>query len=195
MESVKSPDNILIKVIAALSVALLIIGVLFKIMHWPLANMAMLGGYLGIALTYPKMLISNPKRTKDEIAQAIGLFIFGAFNAVYMIVSIEHGRSIAYGYNILKIMAFVGLLVFIIFKIKVFAQPSQGGKKGNPPIIIALFVLGATGLGLGMFFKYLHWPFANILIIVGGGFGLLWYLSDIFYPDEEKLIDDDDLLD
>ncbi len=193
MESVKS-GNILFKTLLSISVAAIIIGALFKIMHWPFANAALLLGYIGVSLTYPKMALSKQNRTADDIVQALAIFIFGASKALYILLNMENGRAFSHQFQLLNLLGFVGLIVFLVFKLKVFTQPNENRENGNPPIVIALFYLGAVGVSLGVIFNYLHWPGASILLISGASFGLIWYLSDMFYPDKEDKQDDDEIL-
>ena len=192
MEPVKGANNLL-KAFLSISVAAIIIGALFKIMHWPFANAAMLIGYIGVALTFPKMTLSNPKRKTDDIVQALAIFVFGASKALYILLNMDKGGH-SRNFQFLNLLGFIGLIVFLIFKLKVFTQPRAGRENKNPLIVIALFYLGATALSVGLLFKYLHWPGASILLISGAICGLLWYLSDIFYPDEDDKKDDDEIL-
>lgn len=133
MESIEKSSNTVPKILLRLLVVLLVIGTLFKIMHWPFANMT---------LTY----------------------------------------------------GFIGLIVYLIFKLKVFTQANENRKNSKPLILVALFYLCIVTLSVGLLFKYFHWPYATILISTSAGFGLAWYLSDLFYLDEAEIKDYDELL-
>ena len=190
MEPVKD-SNILFKTLLSISVAAIIIGALFKIMHWPFANAALLIGFIGVALTYPKMTLSNPKRTIDDTIQALSIFVFGAGKALYIFLNMNKTSVLEREYDFLNLLGFLGLVSFLVFKLKVY---SNNPENRNPPLVIALFFVGLVTLSLGLVFKYLHWPGASILLLIGAFCGLAWYMSDIFYPKNQKHTDDDEIL-
>ena len=69
----------------AAGILLLIIGNLFKIMHWPYAGVMIIMAYAIIASIYPRIILMQKKKTKLDLLKVLGIFIWGGFGMAYLI--------------------------------------------------------------------------------------------------------------
>ncbi|TMM58355.1 hypothetical protein FEE95_02690 [Maribacter algarum] len=158
-----------------LSIAVAILGILFKIMHWPYPGVLLLTGTLGIAIFYSLRFSQKHPKTLLDYSK---LFLLIAFLFHYKF-KVFH---LAYGYIFTTIMqvAFVLLISAHIREVwfldtdadtDEIDSPSVKSKPRQRALSYLLYSLAGIGIFMGYFFKILRWEFGfingNVLLTIG----------------------------
>ncbi len=162
------------KTIGLVSLALITIGALFKIQHWPGAGILLTLGFFFLGAVFmPSALWVKKKEAKLKgpvciyIVSVIGClpFIFG------FLFKIQHwpgaGILLTLGFSILA-----GILLPALLITKLLDKDS---KHLRLTYIIGYFAL--SNYLMGSLFKIQHWPGAGIMLILGAVF-----LTAVFFP-------------
>ncbi len=170
------------------SIAILLVGALFKTMHWSGASVLLLTGGIGIAIFYSlRFLQKNPKSFLDYTK----LFLLLSFLLHYTF-RVFH---LAYGY-LFTMGTQLGLLLFLIAYVREVLYPkentlevegTQASKTVNRKgVSTLLYGLSAIGIIVGALLKILHWEFyfitGNMLLFVG----LLAAAIAVLFPSQER---------
>ncbi|SFI60655.1 hypothetical protein SAMN05443431_101444 [Olleya namhaensis] len=142
-------------------VSILLIGALFKIMHWPYSNTLMLISILGILILYPLRFIPIvEKSTMDYVKLA--LVVLWCFN---YLITIFHLYQLPVFFNVMLLLLFgwwfinEGTSVLNFGNIKI---------KGVLKVVYIAFAIFAVAcIFLGALFKIQHWPYSNLLFVIG----------------------------
>ena len=144
------------------SISILILGAMFKIMHWPGANLIMVSAFSAIALMYLfRFLKLESKSVLDYVI--LGLAISFAVRGTLIILHWP-GATIS-------TFVFAALLLLWIW----FDGPSRFFNPGKPHskksmdqnVINTVLLAGGVLTVIGVTFKLFHWPGAQYLLIVG----------------------------
>lgn len=155
------------------SIAVIILGILFKIFHLQFAFILFIVGALGIIVFYSlRFLQKQPKKLLDYSK----LFLVVTFLIHYVL------RVFHYSFNTIFSLLFqIALVVFIILSIRdVFFVKHENviendrehrSNTTHKNINYLLYALAAIGIVLGSQFKILHWQFGfitgDILLTIG----------------------------
>lgn len=150
----------ILQIVIAVGLALVLVGNLFRIMHWPYSAYMLLSGYILISLSYPKMLLHKENRTYIDILKGLGILIWGAFNLIYFVYFPENR-------TLFNALSKIGLLIFIGAYIYGGLVSEKDEASTLNKIKNFLFIVGGTVVATGMFFKFMHWPGAGITLISG----------------------------
>lgn len=145
-----------------ISLALIALGTVFKIFHWPGAAISLLLGFFILCFVFfPSALYFNYNSAKRGLGVNLTAFLGGTAFMLGILFKVMHwpGASmlLLVGWTIL-LGAFIPLLLFSKLKEEI----SSGEKR--------IYVLGAFAMilfELATMFKVMHWPGAGPLLIVG----------------------------
>lgn len=162
------------KIFGNISLALIMFGTVFKIMHWPGAGIILTGGFAFIcAIFFPMAIYVNYKKVSQQknLLLHIVMLISGITFMLGVIFKIQlwpfGSVLLLTGYMLLICLV---LPLFLIDKVR-----SASNKKDQ-----WIYVLGFISLiifATSSMFKFFHWPGAAILMIVGA-----FLLVSIFLP-------------
>jgi uncharacterized membrane protein (DUF106 family) len=152
------------KITGNISLAMIMFGTVFKIMHWPGAGPFLVFGFFILcAVFFPVAIYVNYKNAskKKNLILHISILIGGIIFMLGVIFKIMHwpgaGPLLLFGDL---------LLVFISLPILLYVKIKNAEKKKDKRI----YSLGIISLGmfaLFTIFKIMHWPGASILMLVG----------------------------
>jgi len=150
------------------------VAAVFKIMHLPGAGILLTLGALLLALVFmPSALIVLWKETHSgkSLTLFLSAFVAGTLYILGMLFKIQHWPGAA-SVITLSVISFV--LIFIPSLLILKLRDEEVGSK-RP-----VYIFGAIGLAIyitGFLFKFMHWPFASILMLTG-----LFVLIAIVFP-------------
>jgi hypothetical protein len=162
------------KIIGNISLALIMFGTVFKIMHWPFASVFLTGGFAFICtLFFPMAIYVNYKKVSQEksLLVHLAILISGITFMLGVMFKIQHWPYGSYmlfaGYISLITIA---LPLFLINKVRNTA--SRKDKWTYALGFISLIIFATSSM-----FKLFHWPGAAILMLVGA-----FLLISVFLP-------------
>lgn len=156
-----------------LSIALALLGILFKIMHWPFPGVILFVGVTGIVIFYSIQFSQKQSKTLLDYSKLALLISF----LIYYLLQVLH---LPYSY-FFRIATQISLAVFIIFYLRhvLFLKGSEdenlskNAKKRSlqKKLSYLLYGIAAVGIIIGSQFKILHWEFkfisGDILLTIG----------------------------
>lgn len=145
-----------------ISLALIAMGTVFKIFHWPGAAISLLLGFFILCFVFfPSALYLNYSTTKKSLGTNLSAFLGGTILMIGILFKVMHWPGTAMllvvGWTIL-LGVFVPLLLFSKLKENIPAKEKQ------------VYTLGAFSLiifELATLFKMMHWAGAGPLLLVG----------------------------
>jgi hypothetical protein len=138
-----------------ISIGFLIIGVMFKIMHWPGANIITIGSLISIGFfSAVGFAAKKPKVTLDYIR----LMLAESFviNAIFTWL---HWSYKAIPWTFL----FISFILWIWYDGFAFSQ-NKTPKEKIPDVLL---IVGGILVVIGVIFKVMHWPGAGMMLVIG----------------------------
>ena len=138
-----------------ISIGFLIIGAMFKIMHWPAANVIVIGSLLSIGLfSAARFIAIKTKVALDYIRLMLAESfvinaIFGFLHWLYKVIPWT--------------LLFISFILWIWFDGFAFSQ-NKTPKEKIPDVIL---IIGGILVVFGVIFKIMHWPYAGIMLLIG----------------------------
>jgi len=143
-----------IRICLRLSIAIAILGILFKVMHWPYGWAVHITGILGIAIFYTLRVVQKPPRTFLDYSR-LALLIFFLLHYAFRVYHLPYG--------------FIFLYIRDVLFIRKDFEEDEHGKNvissRKTAIAYLLYSIAAFGIVTGVLFKILHWEFG----LVNGG--------------------------
>jgi hypothetical protein len=158
--------------IRSIGIAVLIFGTLFKVLHWPGANIMILTGGVVAALAAIAVLITKPG---PKPASAVLRTVTGALLIAFLLFKLFH-LPFADAWVLAAVVSTVGLL---------FAERDSPSMQRVLALRFSALLLVAIALVVGgSIFKVMHWPGANIQLLLGMTGCAVWFLV----PQGRKLV-------
>ena len=152
------------RTLRSIGIALLLIGFLFKVMHWPGATISLLSGCLLIAVSIALLFTQkNNSLSAGEVIRPIGGLLL-LFTAMMHTLHWPGGTLAFYG-SVLLVAA-------TLLSDRTHIDLPRIGDLRAPRLLFA----GLALVLVGIFFKAMHWPGANIQILLGVIGGVVWTL-------------------
>lgn len=152
------------KITGNISLAMLGIGTIFKIMHWPGAGVLLVFGFFVLcAIFFPMAVHTNYKKSekKQNLFLHVAILVGGVFFMAGVLFKIMHwpGASplLLIGYLVLLCLYLPTLLVVNIRK-----EQSVKTKRIYSLGIVSMIIFACSSM-----FKMFHWPGAAILMLLG----------------------------
>jgi len=140
----------------SLSMALLLFGVLFKIQHWPSANILIVSGY-GIAfLTFLYKILKSQKVKPIDVIAATGIGLL-LTQKLFHFFEIPHFGTLRF-----ILIMFGGAYLMVKF-----VQLLRNKKAKVPSLVLFISTLGALLMMVGAFLKMQHLLGAGVMIVLG----------------------------
>ena len=160
-------------------ISILIIGILFKVQHWPFANGLLLIAYSLIGLLYPiRFFYKKRKRLIDYIK--LILIMSWSLDGVFFTLHLPYR-------NWVEILVGASFLLWVILElINFFRQFNNLGSAKEKLVILkelrpkTIFEIAGLVTFLGAIFKIQHWPYGLVLLIVGLSLVCVGLLKDLF---------------
>jgi hypothetical protein len=150
--------------IRSIGIAALIFGTLFKVLHWPGANVLILSGGVVAALAAITVLVTKPG---PKPVSAVLRTVTGALLILFLLFKLFH-LPFADAWVLAAMVSTVGLL-FV--------------ERDRPPLqrllnlrFSALLIIGIALVVGGTLFKVMHWTGANIQLLLGMTGCAVWFL-------------------
>jgi hypothetical protein len=170
------PDHVTPKRFTAplrVAMGIMVVGVLFKLQHWPGAAMVMLGGALGIVLLYPlRYAAKRPKVFLDHIKLGLALTWPTSW-----FMQVQHWP---YAQPLGLAAAAFGLVWISQAGVAEFWTDKEQRPPGRSSVV--LFTLGLVLVTAGTVFRMQHWPYATVLLLAGLGCCGLWAVVEFLLP-------------
>jgi hypothetical protein len=148
----------------SIGIAALIFGTLFKVLHWPGANMLILTGGVVAALAAIALLVMKPG---PKPASAALRTVTGALLIAFLMFKLFH-LPFADAWALAAVVSAVGLL---------FAERDRPWMQRVLALRFSPLLLIGAGLVLGgTIFKVMHWPSANVQLLLGMTGCAIWFL-------------------
>ncbi len=156
-----------------LSIAVAILGILFKLMHWPYPWILLVSGTLGISIFYSlRFSVKHPKTLLDY--SKLFLLIAFLFHYIFRVFHLAYG----YVFTTLTQFAFVLFLILYVRDVLFLKEyndddhPNESSKNSfQKGLSYLLYGTAAIGIIIGAQFKILHWEFGfitgNVLLTIG----------------------------
>jgi len=142
-----------------LSIAIVLLGALLKIMHWPYAAMALTVGTFGVIFFYTlRFILKSDKKLIDVVK-----FIFILSWACRPILEFpKHPELTLWVQRILGLLLINSSVYILLLKPSTFIPNPKKNKFSQ-----ALFATCGMTILLGSLFKIMHWPLAGVLLSIG----------------------------
>ncbi len=164
----------------SIAVAILVIGIVLKIMHWPFSEWFLLIGSGGLAFFYLLRFLSKPQKVFLDYVK-LSLVIAFSIRAVVVLFHLP-GKIIVS----IIFLALLGLFVIMggmPYLIGEGEDSKTAFESKNYAVLIksGLVIVGATSIVLGAIFKIMHWPGAGPLLVVGLVITAAWAIVDLLF--------------
>ena len=153
------------KIAGNISLAIILVGTVFKIMHWPGAGYMLAFGFLVVcSVFFPLALYINYRDSekKQNLALHLSAFVGGVVFMLGVVFKIMHWPGGG-------VLLLVGDLTFILLVLPLLLFTKL--KNATEPKEKRVYYLGALALIiyiLSNLFKFQHWPGASVLMFLGG---------------------------
>ena len=152
------------KITGNVSLAMLGLGTVMKLFHWPLAGLMLIIGFMVLCLVFfPSAIYSNYKESKISQSKLlhISILLGGIFFMAGVLFKVMHwpvANTLLLAGWVFILLIFLPLLLFVKLR-----ESNSKKEKG----IIALGITGLIIFELASMFKMFHWPGAAMLMIFG----------------------------
>lgn len=150
--------------IRSIGIAILIFGTLFKVLHWPGANLMILAGGVVAALAAIAVLVTKPG---PKPASAVLRTVTGGLLITFLLFKLFH-LPFADAWVLAAVVSVVGLLV--VERDHPRIQRVLGLRSS------ALLLVGLALVVGGSIFKGMHWPGAHLQLLLGMTSCAVWFL-------------------
>jgi GldL N-terminal domain len=154
-----------------ISIAIIFIGVMFKIMHWPYRDWIMTTGFSLVAILYPFRFF---KKEQKKILDYAKLFFVVSW-AIYGIFSILH-LPYKMGFEIARSVSFIFWIV--MEGVNYLTKRERKEYRVLHIVSYVLVSISAALIFIGALFKIMHWPGAGPMLVVGLSLAVVWFLLD-----------------
>lgn len=149
-----------------IGIAAMIIGFMFKVMHWPGANASVLAGGLVIMFSLVLDLTSRPLSLGPVLRSLAGVLITAT--VLFKLLHWPFATMIMYG-------ALAATLATLVV-----ARDQFNARQFLDQRLLWLLVVSAATAIVGLLFKVMHWPAGSILFVLGMSGCATWFLVNGF---------------
>lgn len=175
-----STNKKILKLPLRISLAILLSGIMAKMLEWPYATKLFLAGFAALGLLYAiRFLYKAEKKVLDFIKLVLVSFwsLYGIFTVM----------NFPYTLFFLTMTAIAFLLWFIMEGTAYFLDEDRRAKNSLYHILWnCALVLGTLGVIAGSLLKILHWDYSLHLLSLGITMIAAYILKDVFVPETPK---------
>ena len=166
----------ILKLPLRISIAVLLVGMLAKILEWPFAKEIMLVGFSAIATLYLFRFLKKSEKHFIDYTKLV-LIVFWASNGICRVLDFPYTLF----FQIITAIAFV--IWFIMEGTAYFLDEDRRAKNSIGQILWnCLLVAGTLGVIAGTILKVLDWAYAIHLLSLGITLIGAYVLKDVFVP-------------
>ena len=169
-----------------LALIILIFGALFKIMHWPYANMLMLIGGVSIGLLYTIRFFFKTKKSKLDYVK-LAMILIWVFS---YLVKAFHIFYVPFVFETLLLILFI--YWFFVEGIDYFRNRTYRKNKFLKAVYYILIGLAIFTLFFGVSIKIQHWPYGSFVFTLGILQANILLIFDYFIIDRRKITQQED---
>ncbi|MFT5822984.1 MAG: hypothetical protein ACI8ZM_004241 [Crocinitomix sp.] len=173
-----STSTVKLKAPVFIAIAVLIVGILFKIMHWPYANWLLNIGACAVSFFYFLRFLAKPEKVKLDYAKLAVVISF----FIRFIVYIFHfpGRVVTSAIFLISLGVFVSLSIGLPFFQNKTNEDGSTQTQSNADITKnVIVIIGIFAVVIGSISKIMHWPGANISLVIGLIIIAAWAILDL----------------
>jgi len=176
MNDLEVPVTKRLTVSLRVAIAVLVLGIVFKLQHWPMAMVLVIIGAMAIVLLYPFRYAAKPRKAFLDHVK-LGLAITWPSSMVLQLMHWPYA-------NVLGLLASAFGLVWITQAgIAEFWTDEQ--RRTPTAGSVALFTAGLALVIAGTLFRIQHWPFATFLLIAGLVCCGAWAVVEFLLPKKQ----------
>ncbi|MCF8296312.1 MAG: hypothetical protein K9J13_02105 [Saprospiraceae bacterium] len=166
-------ENKILKSPLLISIGILLIGILFKIQHYPYADWIVSIAFTSISVLYIFRFVNKKKKTLLNILKLV-LVVSWSINGIFTLLHLPFG----YIFGLISSVSFIAW-----FWLEGFAYfGNRNSKDSNPMLNISnwIYSISAILILVGAFFRISHWPGGILLLISGLILAFIWFVFEIF---------------
>ena len=154
-----------------LAIGVLLMGALFKIQHWPLADALLIIGVTAVVVLYVPRYLAKPER---RFMDHVKLLLVLSWPTGYLF-SVMH-------WPYASVFSYVAAPLFLIWIFKSGIGEFWNDSAATTPSTwsIVLFVGGLGLVGMGTLFRIEHWPYGGAMLIAGFALCAAWFVYEFF---------------
>lgn len=175
-----STNKKILKIPLRISLAILLSGILAKMLEWPYATKILLTGFAALGLLYAlRFFAKTEKRVLDFIKLVLVSFwsLYGVFTVM----------NFPYTLFFLTMTSIAFVLWFIMEGTAYFLDEDRRAQNSLYHILWnCALVLGTLGVISGSLLKILHWDYSFHLLSLGITMIAAYILKDVFVPESPK---------
>lgn len=159
--------------VQVVALIVLLVGILFKIMHWPMATRFILCGGIGLVAVYLVKVITQDNTTWIHYLRWAVVTSF----VVRLIFVLNH-------WPYAEIIHVVFLILFgtwFVLEIGRFLTSGEAKASKFAKVLRLLAWITPGVVIAGAVMKIMHWPGAGIVLISGLVLGACWWILDAFF--------------
>lgn len=170
-------QNKILRVPLRITISILIFGILFKIMHWPYANIIIVSAFSLIAVFYLIRFLYKEGKTSLDVIK-LTLILSWSFNGITVILHLPN-------YTAIKLITPVCFLVWIFMEgLTYFNNEPQEQVSKRQFLMNGLYSVAITLTSIGILFKVMHWPTAGPLLVSGISLAAISFFIEMFIQNE-----------
>lgn len=142
----------------------MLLGFLFKVMHWPGAHVLALSGFVlaSAGTLLPLLSGRTPQAPGNVVRPVLGLLLYGT--GLMSMMQVPGGTLAFYGS--------VAVAIMVLLSDRTRIELQRWDELRIRGLLVASLLLAMSGV----LFKVMHWPSANIQLILGITCGVIWTL-------------------
>lgn len=147
-----------------ISLALLALGTVLKLFHWPGAGIMLVLGFAVLSLVFfPSAIYTNYRDSKLKLPKLlhVSILVGGVLFMLGVLFKLQHWP----GAGVLLMLGWIFIL-FVFLPILMFVKMRES-TSGREKWVIILGIIGLIIFELATMFKLFHWPGAAVLMVVG----------------------------
>ncbi len=172
MKALSTTLNVLIGIF----VATLLIGIVFKIMHWPGSGSMLITSKIAIGILYVARFWLEDKRSLIEYLKVGLVAIWASAGIIELFIEDPRDRL---PFNAIAWGALIAWALTLGFEYLFQSKESQAKLTTPERVANRIYVLGAVTIIAGLCMTVLHLPTGAIVLAVGLSFGIIWIITQM----------------
>lgn len=153
-------------------VTLFLIGLLFKIEHWPFANLIIISSFCGLILFYPLRFAAKSQKKFIDYVKLV-FILFWSVSGIFTILHLPYAI-------IFHSISSASFIIWFFMEGFSYFTGDENSKNSSAVILQIAFVT----VVIGVIFKIQHWPYDTILLCIGLGLLIIGGFKD-FITDQK----------
>ncbi|VAW15664.1 hypothetical protein MNBD_BACTEROID03-2335 [hydrothermal vent metagenome] len=170
----------ILKLPIRISIAILLIGMLAKVLEKPYVSKIMLFGFFALGILYMFRFLKKKQKQFIDYTKLV-LVVFWVANGIFRVMDFPYTLF----FQIVTAIAFI--IWFVMEGAAYFLDEDRRAKNSTTQILWnCTLVLGTLGVISGSLLRILHWDYAIHLLSLGITLIAAFILKDVFVPEASK---------